>query len=94
MSEGRGELRGSVSSIVVPSDFSATAELALRQGCELARRHDARLVLVHVLAFQPTPVGGPNPVILPPDFGGQLRWVTQTKLEALADTVRGRIGCL
>ncbi len=90
MDKSAGDLRRSVSRIVVPSDFSDTADLALERGCELALQHAARIVLVHALNFQPTPIGGPNPVILPPDFGGQLRTATQTKLEALAERVRSR----
>jgi len=74
--------------ILVATDFSETAGLALDRACELATKHAAKLVLVHVLANPPIPLAGPVPVLLPLDIEDQIRAVSHEKLEVLAQGVR------
>jgi nucleotide-binding universal stress UspA family protein len=41
--------RGDISGVVVAVDFSAGSAIALRTGVALARRHDARLTMLHAI---------------------------------------------
>ena len=88
MSAARADSSDPVRSLIVATDFSETAGLALARARDIALEHGARLVLAHVLTFQPTAMGAPNPVVLPPDFGSQLRAATRAKLETLAESLR------
>jgi nucleotide-binding universal stress UspA family protein len=67
-------------------DFSDTAALALTYATRLARRHDAAMVLGHIVESLPIV---PYPTLeLPPDGGLELRrWATE-RLEKEAATIR------
>ena len=48
-----------LNTIVVAVDFSAEAEIAVRQALGVARLHGARLILLHVGSVPERPVGIP-----------------------------------
>lgn len=75
---------GSIRTIVVATDFSDTAGVALERACELAKAHGARLVVVNSLTLDPLPLGGPELMVLPPDFENQVR---EASLKALSEVV-------
>jgi len=75
---------GGIGTIVVATDFSETARRALVRACELAKTHSARLVIVNSLTLDPLPLGGPELMVLPPDFETQVR---EASLKALSDWV-------
>ncbi len=52
-----------ISTIVCAFDFSECAEVALEQAKRFARRHQAKMVLAHIV--EPIPLG-PYPVFMPP----------------------------
>ena len=79
-----------LTTILVATDFSETAALALDRGCELASAHAARLLLVHGMPITPVPFGTPSHVILPPAIDGEIREATRRRLEALAEQTRAR----
>lgn len=79
-----------LAAILVATDFSETAGLALDRGRELAAAHGARLVLAHGLPIQPIPFGTPSHVILPPTIDGEIREVARRRLESLAEDVRSQ----
>ena len=61
MAEGE---RGSIETVLCATDFSETADRALRHATMLARRHQARLVLTHII--EPLPADPyPMPAALP-----------------------------
>jgi nucleotide-binding universal stress UspA family protein len=74
----------SIRTIVVATDFSETAGVAVERACELARAHGARLVVVNSLTLDPLPLGGPELMVLPPDFETQVR---EASLKALSEVV-------
>lgn len=84
MTEGRTQ---AVRALVCATDFSQTADRALRHATHLARRHQARLVLAHVV--EPLPAD-PYPVpAAPPTQEPSLRELASERLRQLAsDTAR------
>jgi nucleotide-binding universal stress UspA family protein len=75
--------RGTIGTIFCATDFSATAELALRQAVGLARQRSARLVLAHVI--EPLPAGPyPLPLAMPIEEA-EIREQAGARLEAAAD---------
>jgi nucleotide-binding universal stress UspA family protein len=75
--------RGTIGTVVCATDFSPTAELALRQAAGLARKHAARLVLAH--AMEPLPAEPyPMPMAMPIEEA-EIREQAGARLEALAD---------
>lgn len=46
-----------IRTILVPTDFSASSEVALELACSLARAQGARLILLHVAAYDVTEAG-------------------------------------
>ncbi|MCG8590100.1 MAG: universal stress protein [Proteobacteria bacterium] len=73
--------RQPVRSVIVGTDFSETASLALNRGVELALQHRAPLRLIHAVHLQPFLDGGPPLTALPPDFEGRLRAAAVDQLE-------------
>ncbi|HEY1404623.1 MAG TPA: universal stress protein [Pyrinomonadaceae bacterium] len=62
-----------IRSILLPTDFSQCAELALPYAADLARQMKARLVCLHVVETRMPPVGYTAMAEpLPVDMGGQL----------------------
>ena len=89
MSEGAPESESELATIVVGTDFSPTAALALERAKELAREHDARIVLAHAITLQPFAAGGPELGTLPRDFEYQVREASVKRLDGLAEEIRG-----
>ncbi len=70
--------------ILVPTDFSEYSQVAVRYGCEFARRFDAELHLLHVLQDIVALVPEPGLTFPPPgDYVKDLRDSAQVALEKL-----------
>jgi len=67
--------------ILVATDFSPTAELALERAMDLARAHGSELALVHVMQPELPPLATPEMVSVPPDFEQILREACEEGLE-------------
>lgn len=75
--------------ILVATDFSETAAVALDWAAELATQQKARLELVHAITLPPS-----MPEFAPqtgPDFTLELQRAARQKLDETAATVRGRV---
>lgn len=81
---------GRIRTILVATDFSDTAKVALERAGELAIHHSARIVLVNSLVVDPIPLGGPELMVLPQDFDEQLRQASLEALNSLAAEMAGR----
>jgi len=81
---------GSISTIVVATDFSETADLALKRAADIAKARAARVVIVHVTAFEYRPVTGPEPWAIPPDYQNELRERVMERLGKAADELQAR----
>jgi nucleotide-binding universal stress UspA family protein len=79
---------GPLRCIAAATDFSEPARVALDRAVEIARTHEARLVLVHALTVEPQAAGGPQLFTLPPDFEERVRDASLRKLEELIERVR------
>lgn len=77
-----------LASILVATDFSATADTAVDRAADLAKARGARLVLFHAVAVEPMPVAGAGFEVLPPDFQERVREASAQRLdEAVAALV-------
>ncbi len=74
-----------VETILCAYDFSETASLALQHSTRLARRHDARIVLAHVV--EPTPLG-PHPAISTPSSDLAIREIAERRMNEVAEEIR------
>ena len=83
----QGSSTTGVRTIVVATDFSANASLALDRASELARDHGARIVIVHAMTMKPSPLGGPDLMDVPPDFEEQVRDASMKRLNELVESV-------
>jgi nucleotide-binding universal stress UspA family protein len=72
--------------IIVATDFSANARAALAWAEELARQHDAALVLVH--AARPEPPTAPEFVPWPQKYGDEIRTRVKSQLDREAEKAR------
>lgn len=54
--------------IVVATDFSDTAALALDRAIEIATRHQSEIALVHAMQPEMPPIASPEMLLIPPDF--------------------------
>jgi nucleotide-binding universal stress UspA family protein len=79
---------GPLQTIVVGTDFSETAGVALERACELAALHGARVVIVHALTDALIPFAAPSPVMLPPDVRARVRTISREKLDVMTNAVR------
>jgi nucleotide-binding universal stress UspA family protein len=73
-----------IRSILAPTDFSKSAESALRYACSLAARLDATLHLLHVLSDAVIPVG-PDPSLIaavPPEYYSETEAQSRAALAA------------
>lgn len=70
-----------VRGVLCATDFSPTAELALAHAAALARRHGAKLLLVHVI--EPWPTTPYPPITVADEAEQSLREAAATRLEAL-----------
>jgi nucleotide-binding universal stress UspA family protein len=71
--------------IVVATDFSDTASLALDRAIELAARHQSEIALVHVMQPDLPPLAAPEMVVIPPNFESL---VQEACVEGLAHAAR------
>jgi len=83
-----GDANGSIEVVFCAIDFSQTADLALENSIRLARRHQASLVLGHVV--EPLPVVSYPILMVPVDAEVELRELASARLEELAGTIRDR----
>ena len=81
---------GPLRQILVATDFSDVATLAIARAEEIAREHGARLHLVHVITYQPQPMLGVQPMTTPTDVSDQVRQVSEQRLRDQADALRER----
>jgi nucleotide-binding universal stress UspA family protein len=79
--EGQKELRA----ILVATDFSATADVALEWALEIARLHGARIHLVHGLLL---PSQMTDYIPSPPNLAEEIRQAALTRLDETANRVR------
>ncbi len=82
----RGAGKASIRVVFCAIDFSDTANLALEHATRLARRHDAGLVLGHVV--EPLPVVSYPIMMVPTEAEVELREFANERLEELASSVR------
>jgi nucleotide-binding universal stress UspA family protein len=76
---------GSIQTVLCACDFSEFAGRALDHALQLAHRHDARLLLVHVV--EPIPLG-PYPALLAVHDDPAIRELAQERIESLAARAR------
>lgn len=77
-----------LATIVVATDFSETAEVALDRAIDLAERHESELALVHVMQPDAPVVASPGMVVIPPDYERLLREASRQALAKKADRAR------
>jgi nucleotide-binding universal stress UspA family protein len=75
-------------SIVVATDFSPTAGLALARACELAKERGDRIVLAHAVSIEPVPMAGPELLVLPVDYESKIHEASETALQKLVDETK------
>jgi nucleotide-binding universal stress UspA family protein len=63
----------SLGTILVATDFSETASLALDRAIELAVRHESEIALVHVMQPDIPPLAAPEMIVIPPNYEEMLR---------------------
>ena len=74
--------------LVVATDFSPTAALALERACELAKGRGDRLVLAHAVSIEPVPMAGPELLVLPVDYESKIHEASETALQKLVDETK------
>ena len=74
--------------IVVATDFSETAELAVAHAAALARRRNARLVLVHGHTMATYWIGPANPLRIPPSYEEAILQNTRERIDAIVLELR------
>jgi nucleotide-binding universal stress UspA family protein len=77
-----------LNTLLVATDFSASARVALDRAIELASPSGAKIILVHVIVPEPIPVGGPAVLVVPQGMADRLREASERALEQLAGQVR------
>ena len=79
--------RHDIRQIVVATDFSETADAGFEWAVEMARVHDARLLLVHGLML---PSQATDFLPSPPDYSAEIRAAAIDRLDRAADEARAR----
>jgi nucleotide-binding universal stress UspA family protein len=74
--------------ILVATDFSETASLALDRALDLARAHGSEIALVHVMQPELPPLAAPEMVAIPPNYEEVLREACEEGLKQAAERVR------
>jgi len=74
--------------ILLATDFSETAGLALDRALGIAKRHESEIVLVHVMQPELPIVAAPEMIVVPPDYETHLREASTQGLAREADRVR------
>lgn len=80
----------SLSTIVVATDFSETASLALDRAIEFAIRHESEIALVHVMQPDIPPLAAPEMIVIPPNYEEMLREACTEGLTKAAQRGRER----
>jgi nucleotide-binding universal stress UspA family protein len=70
--------------VVVGTDFSETAGVAIERAVEVALRRGAELVVAHALSPQPVAMGTPSHIMLPPSLDTEIRKASIAHLERIA----------
>ena len=78
----------SVEVILVASDFSETASLALDRALELAVSHQSEIAIVHVMQPDIPTLAAPEMIVVPPNYEDMLRKSCMEGLELAAQRVR------
>jgi nucleotide-binding universal stress UspA family protein len=74
--------------ILVATDFSETASLALDRALDIAQRHRSEIALLHVMQPDLPPLAAPEMVVVPPNYEEVLRAACLEGLEHTAMRVR------
>lgn len=74
--------------ILVATDFSDTANLALDRALDLATSHGSEIVLLHVMQPEMPVVAAPEMIVVPPDYERMLREASLTGLSHAGDQAR------
>lgn len=74
--------------IVVATDFSPTAALALERAVELAKLRGDKLVLAHAVSIEPVPMAGPELLVLPVDYESKIHEASEKALQNLVNETR------
>jgi nucleotide-binding universal stress UspA family protein len=74
--------------ILVATDFSETATLALDRAIELAASHGSEVALVHVMQPDLPPLAAPEMIVVPPNFEEMLKEACNEGLARAASAVR------
>ena len=74
--------------IVVATDFSETASLALDRALDIAQRHQSEIALVHVMQPDLPMLAAPEMVVIPPNYEDLLRSACTEGLALAAQRVR------
>lgn len=82
-------MMSNVNQILCAYDFSQTSDRALAQAAALARRHDARLLIAHIV--EPLPVSR-SPVMRPPDSDLAIRVLAEKRIGEVAERLREEVG--
>lgn len=82
-----------VKTILVPTDFSETAQAALEAATSLAKQFGAKIIIVHAYHAEiPMVVTMDAPYALPPGFYEELSAEAQRRVDKLADEITSRDG--
>ncbi len=74
--------------ILVATDFSETAGLALERALDIAIRHESAIALIHVMQPDLPIVASPEMIVVPPDYERLLREASSEGLAHAADRAR------
>ena len=77
-----------VERILVATDFSETAALALERALDIAIRHESEISLLHVMQPELPIVASPEMIVVPPDYEKLLREASTEGLAHAGDRVR------
>lgn len=73
--------------IVVATDFSETAALALDRAIDIASRHQSEIALVHVMQPDVPPLAAPEMLVIPPNYEDLIQEACLEGLRHAADRV-------
>ena len=76
--------------IVVATDFSPTAALAVERAVELAKLRGDKLVLAHAVSIEPVPMAGPELLVLPVDYESKIHEASEKALQSLVNETRAK----
>ena len=74
--------------LLVATDFSKSADLAIERAVELARAFEARLTICHVVTLEPIAPGSAELAVLPADFQERVVAASRDVLAGIVDRTR------